>query len=286
MNSLSQKAYAKINLTLDVTGIMPNGYHSLRTVMQTVSLFDTVTVTLNERPSIQIFCDEVGVPTDERNTCYKAAKLFFEAVGETDCGAVGAGADIHIKKNIPSMAGLGGGSADSAAVLRILNILLEMNMSTDRLCEIAVRVGADVPFLINGGTALCEGVGEKITPIPYDAKHNILLVQPDFGISTPFAYKSFDEKKLKSADMSTRLISAMKNGEAIYGYLSNDLETAVADEKIIRIKQELKDCGAKASMMTGSGSCVYGLFDSENDCLQALNRLSGRYAFAYACKTI
>ncbi len=281
MNSLSQKAYAKINLTLDVTGILPNGYHSLRTVMQTVSLCDTVTVTLNGRHGIHIFCDEAGVPTDERNTCYKAAKLFFEAVGEAGCGA-----NIAIEKHIPSMAGLGGGSADSAAVLRILNILLEKNMSTDKLCEIAVKVGADVPFLINGGTALCEGIGEKITPISYDTKHKILLVKPDFGISTPLAYKSFDDKKLKSADMSARLISAMQNGEAIYKYLSNDLETAVADEKIIGIKQELKDCGAKASMMTGSGSCIYGLFESESECLRALDRLSGRYAFVHACKMI
>ncbi len=281
MNSLSQKAYAKINLTLDVTGILPNGYHSLRTVMQTISLYDTITVTLKDHPEIQIFCDEAGVPTDERNTCYKAAKLFFEAVGAIECGA-----DISIEKHIPSMAGLGGGSADSAAVLRILNILLKKNLSADKLCEIAVKVGADVPFLINGGTALCDGVGEKITPISYGVKHNVLLVKPDYGISTPFAYKSFDDKKLKSADMSARMISAMHNGEAIYDYLSNDLETAVADEKIIRIKQELKDCGAKASMMTGSGSCVYGLFDSESECLRALDHLSGRYAFAYACRTI
>lgn len=281
MNSFSQKAYAKINLTLDVTGILPNGYHSLSTVMQTISLHDTVTVTLKDHPEIRIFCDEAGVPTDERNTCYKAAKLFLEAVGKAECGA-----DIAIEKHIPSMAGLGGGSSDSAAVLRILNILLEKNLSADKLCEIAVKVGADVPFLINGGTALCEGVGENITPISYDVKHNILLVKPDFGISTPLAYKSFDDKKLISADMSASLISAMHNGEAIYDYLSNDLETAVADEKIIRIKQELKDCGAKASMMTGSGSCVYGLFDSESECLRALDRLSGRYAFVYACKTI
>lgn len=281
MNSLSQKAYAKINLTLDVTGILPNGYHSLRTVMQTVSLFDTVTVTLKDCPCIRIFCDDSAVPTDEHNTCYKAAKLFFEAVDETDRGA-----DISIKKHIPSMAGLGGGSADSAAVLRILNILLEKNISADKLCEIAVGVGADVPFLINGGTALCEGVGEKITPISYGIKHDILLVKPDFGISTPFAYKNFDEKKLRSADMSARLISAMQSGEDIYGYLSNDLETAVADEKIIRLKQEIKDCGARASMMTGSGSCVYGLFDSESDCQRALKRLSGKYVFAHTCKTI
>lgn len=281
MNSLSQKAYAKINLTLDVTGILPNGYHSLRTVMQTISLYDTVTVTLKERAGIHILCDEAGVPIDERNTCYKAAKLFFEAVGTIEYGV-----DIAIEKRIPSMAGLGGGSADSAAVLRILNILLKKNLSADKLCEIAVKVGADVPFLINGGTALCEGVGEKITPILYDVKHNILLVKPDFGISTPLAYKSFDDKELKSADMSARLISAMQNRELIYDYLSNDLETAAAGEKIIRIKQELKDCGAKASMMTGSGSCVYGLFDSVDVCLRALDRLSGRYVFVYACKTI
>lgn len=281
MNSLSQKAYAKINLTLDVTGILPNGYHSLRTVMQTISLFDTVTVTLKNCADIHILCDDAGVPTDERNTCYKAAKLFLEAVGKAECGA-----DIAIEKHIPSMAGLGGGSADSAAVLRILNILLKKNLSADKLCEIAVNVGSDVPFLINGGTALCEGIGEKITPVSYDVKHNVLLVKPDFGISTPLAYKSFDDKKLISVDMSASLISAMHNGEAIYDYLSNDLETAVADDKIIRIKQELKDCRAKASMMTGSGSCVYGLFDSEGECLRALDRLSGRYAFVYACKTI
>ncbi len=281
MNSLSQKAYAKINLTLDVTDILPNGYHSLRTVMQTISLYDTVTVTLTGRPGIRIFCDDAGVPTDERNTCYKAAGLFFETAAETTLGA-----DISIEKHIPSMAGLGGGSADSAAVLRILNILLNINLSDEKLREIAVKVGADVPFLISGGTALCEGIGEKITPISYDARHNLLLVKPEFGISTPLAYKRFDEKKQGSADMSERLISAMQNGEDIYRYISNDLETAVANDAIILLKQELINCGARASMMTGSGSCVYGLFESESDCLRALGRLSDRYAFVRACKTI
>lgn len=281
MNSLSEKAYAKINLTLDVTGKLPNGYHSLRTVMQTVSLCDTVTVTLGDRPGIHVFCDDTAVPTDERNTCCKAAELFFEAIGDKAVGA-----DIYIEKHIPSMAGLGGGSADGAAALRILNILLKKNLNDDKLRKIAVKVGADVPFLINGGTALCEGVGEKITPISYDVKHEILLVKPDFGISTPLAYKSFDERMLKSTNMSARLISAMQSSEEIYGYLGNDLEAAIANERIIKLEQEIKNCGAKASMMTGSGSCVYGIFDSESKCFNALNRLSGRYAFAHACKTI
>lgn len=281
MTSLSQKAYAKINFTLDVAELLPNGYHSLRTVMQTVSLFDAVTVVLKDRLGIHIFCDEAVVPADERNTCYKAAKLFLEAVGESDRGV-----DIQIEKHIPLMAGLGGGSSDSAAVLRALNILLEINMSDDRLRDIAVMVGADVPFLISGGTALCEGVGEKITTIPYNIEHNVLLVKPDFGISTPLAYKSFDENKIKSADMSAKLVSAMKNGTDIYGYLGNDLEAAVADERITKLKREIKDCGAAASMMTGSGSCVYGLFRSESDCRHALSRLSGEYPFAYSCKTI
>ncbi len=281
MISLSQRAYAKINLTLDVTGMLPNGYHLLRTVMQTISLFDTVTITLKEQTGIRIFCDEPGVPTDERNICYKAAKLFLEAVGKSDCGV-----DICIEKRIPSMAGLGGGSADGAAVLRILNILLDKKLSADRLCTIASRVGADVPFLIIGGTALCEGIGERITQISYGVKHSILLVKPDFGISTPLAYKSFDEKKLRSADMSARLISAIQSGEDIYGYLSNDLEAAVADRKIICLKQEIKSCGAKASMMTGSGSCVYGLFDDRQLCEQAENCFSDRFAFTATCETI
>lgn len=281
MISLSQKAYAKINLTLDVTGRLPNGYHSLRTVMQTISLYDTVTVTLNDRPGIRIFCDEPGVPTDEHNTCYKAAKLFLETVGETAVCA-----DIHIEKRIPSMAGLGGGSADSAAVLRILNTLLNTNMNDDRLRKIAVKVGADVPFLISGGTALCEGVGEDITPISYDVKHHVLLVKPDFGISTPLAYKSFDDKKLKSADMSKRLITAIQNSEKIYKYLGNDLETAVADEVIIRLKQELMNCGAEASMMTGSGSCVYGLFEDKKVCEQAEKIFCDKYGFTAVCETI
>ncbi len=254
---ISGKAYAKINLTLDVTGILENGYHSIASVMQTISLFDEISVEKNSAGEIRLFSDggkfAEGMPLDEKNTCYKAAMVFLEHIGAQD------GIDIHILKNIPSQAGLGGGSSDAATVLRLLNSLFEANLSYDKLRKLAAKVGADVPFLVTGGCALCEGMGEILTPIENGLGGYVLLMKPDFGISTPEAYRLFDEKKLPYGNSSEAVI----NSGSFHGLLSNDLEKAVANSEILWLKKEIVKLGGSDSLMTGSGSCVYGLFEDE-----------------------
>ncbi len=251
------KAYAKINLTLDVTGILENGYHSIASIMQTISLYDEISVEKNQAGDIRLFSDggkfADGMPLDEKNTCHKAARVFLEHIGAQDS------VDIHFIKNIPSQAGLGGGSSDAATVLRLLNRLFEANLSYDELRELAVKIGADVPFLVTGGCALCEGMGEILTPIEKGLSGYVLLVKPDFGISTPEAYRLFDEKKLPYGNSSEAVI----NSGSFHGLLSNDLEKAVANPEILKLKGDLVRHGASDSLMTGSGSCVYGLFEYE-----------------------
>ncbi|MCD7732296.1 MAG: 4-(cytidine 5'-diphospho)-2-C-methyl-D-erythritol kinase [Oscillospiraceae bacterium] len=254
-NAYKAKAFAKINLTLDITGILENGYHSIASVMQTISLYDEISVEKNDSGEIRLFSGggkfAEGMPLDEKNTCHKAAKVFLEHM------EISEGVDIHIKKNIPSQAGLGGGSSDAATVLRLLNRLFETDFSFDELRELAVKIGADVPFLVTGGCALCEGVGEVLTPIDNGLTGYVLLKKPDFGISTPEAYRLFDEKKLPFGHSSKAVIDS----GSFHGLLSNDLEKAVANPEILELKEELVRLGASDSLMTGSGSCVYGLFE-------------------------
>lgn len=272
---LKGKAFAKINLTLDVTGILENGYHSIASVMQTISLYDEISVGKNDSGEIRLYSDggeyADGMPLDERNTCHKAAKVFLEKIGFRQ------GVDIHIKKNIPSQAGLGGGSSDAATVLRLMNKLFEADLSFDELQKIAIEIGADVPFLVTGGCALCEGMGEILTPIEKGLEGYVLLVKPDFGISTPEAYRLFDEKKLPYGSSSE---AVMKSG-SFSGLLSNDLEKAVANPEIEEIKRRLVRLGASDSLMTGSGSCVYGLFEDKKVAENALASLGG-----YLCEPV
>ncbi len=280
--SINEKAYAKINLSLDIIEKLPSGMHGLESVMQTVSLFDEVCVTRESDISgIKIKCSDSSVPTDEKNTCYKAANEFFKHIGAEDFGIT-----IAIDKHIPSMAGLGGGSADAAAVLRALNKLYGAGLDNDELRAVAARIGADVPFLIEGGCALCSGFGEAVSPIERKSSFYILLIKPDFGISTPMAYKQFDEKSIVSLRSSKALASALEAGDDIYELISNDLERAVMSNEIQAIKLILLSNGAKAAMMTGSGSCVFGLFDSLKDVLAAFYKLRNSYSFVNQCQTV
>lgn len=274
---LTKHAYAKINLTLDVVGIREDGYHLLESVMQTVSLCDDASI--EKADKTELFCDDPSVPTDRKNTCIKAAELFFELSG------LSGGARIILKKNIPSEAGLGGGSADAAAVLTLLNELYDAQMSYAELERIAVEVGADVPFLVRGGSAVCRGIGEDLEPLNGLPKRYILLVKPDFGVSTPLAYKKFDEQSLTSAGGTKRFCAALRCGGNPYEHLSNDLETALCDERIAAIRRELLNLGAEASQMTGSGSCVFGLFLTLEGAKTAEKHLH-EYPFVCLCETI
>lgn len=273
----TEKAHAKINLTLDIVGRRGDGYHLLETVMQTVSLFDTVTVEKAE--GITLTCSEADIPTDSKNTCYRAAELF---ISETGAG----GAKIHIEKRIPSRAGLGGGSSDAAAVLRAMNRLCGFPLTREKLINIAAKVGADVPFCVDGGCAVCRGIGEKIEPVSGFGERYILLVKPDFGISTPEAYRLFDEKALGSVNGTAEFCSLISRGADPCPAISNDIERAVDSPIIKKIKRELIKNGARAAEMTGSGSCVYGVFDGDKSAADAEKSLKGAWPFVCLCRTI
>ncbi len=278
MQSITIKAPAKINLILDILGKRDDGYHNLRSVMQTISIFDNVTLSVKGKkcrlPNVSITCSEPEIPTDESNIAYKACRAYNKALGEMPFDSIA----IHIEKHIPSGAGLAGGSSDGAAVLIGLNKLCGSTLSTDELCKIGASVGADVPFCIAGGTALCEGIGEKITPLKSLPDCEILVVKPDISISTPLSYKRFDELNNPKLSDFDKFMTSLNSGDlaAISKTLSNSLED-VTNERIIEdIKSEMIKSGVLGSVMTGSGSAVFGIFDNEKKAKLCADKFNGK----------
>ncbi|MGI6745609.1 MAG: 4-(cytidine 5'-diphospho)-2-C-methyl-D-erythritol kinase [Acutalibacteraceae bacterium] len=263
------RANAKINLFLDILGLLDNGYHSLYTIMQSVGLCDTVTVTLNSSDEIRLSCDSELVLCDNRNTAYKAAKVFFEKTG------IKGGADIHIKKRIPISAGLAGGSADAAAVLLALNELMGVNACVSQLCEIGINIGADVPFCLVGGTALSQNMGEVLSRLPDLPECAIVLAKPSRGVSTKEAYEAYDCAWWIKHPKDTLMLDAVsrRDLDGISRYCENVFEQVIDVPKRADIKYIMREAGAIAACMSGSGSTVFGLFGDESDarkCSQVL----------------
>ena len=278
MQSIKLKAPAKINLILDIVSKRKDGYHNLRSVMQTISIFDYVTLTVNGEksvfPDISITCNAPDIPADKRNIAYKACRAFINTVGEVPFNSI----EIYIDKHIPSGAGLAGGSADGAAVILGLNSLCGDLLSTYELCKIGASVGADVPFCIVGGTALCEGIGEKVTPLKPLPDCEILVVKPEISISTPLSYKRFDELENPRLSDFDSFMNALNSGDlkSISKTLSNSLED-VTDVSIIQdIKNEMLMLGALGCVMTGSGSAVFGIFDNKKKSRKCADKFSER----------
>ena len=273
MDTIKVKANAKINLGLDIVGTREDGYHLLKTVMQSVTLCDIIT--LKKSDKITLSCSDDTIPCDEKNLAFKAAKLFFE---ETK---INSGAEISIEKNIPSQAGLGGGSANAAGTIFALNKLYETDLSDEKLCEIGAKIGSDVPFCIVGGTMLCEGVGEKLTPIKSIPDMKILIAKGTGGISTIEAYKTYDKLDgIKHPDVDA-LINAINNGEKFSHLCGNVLELTAFLSSVDEIKETMIELGAENSMMTGSGSAVFGIFSDERlaeKCSENLKK-SGLFSF-------
>ena len=230
-DSIALKAYGKLNLLLDIVGKRHDGYHTLKSVFQSVSVYDMLTVTLTDDDKITIDCDDESVPCDERNLVYKACTAFFEATGKDFHGV-----NILLEKNIPSMAGMVGGSADCAATLVALNVLTEAELTEAQLCDIGEKLGADVPFCIVGGTVLCEGIGEILTPLPDLEECYFAVCKPEISISTPECYKKFDnmiiKPGMKVSDIidtshwyTAREFDILEPGEAGYLILENDFWT-------------------------------------------------------------
>lgn len=280
---VTERAPAKLNLTLDVTGRRADGYHEIRTVMQTVDLCDEVTVRLTRDHGIRLELSDPSLPTDHRNTCHQAAARFFEATG-----LVCPGVSIRVTKRIPQQAGLAGGSADAAAVLRGLNRLLRAGLSARELCEIGALVGADVPFCVQGGTALATGIGEQLTPLPPLGAVWIVLAKPPVGVSTKAAYEAIDAAAVPlTRPAETRMIEALSAGDAalVGSRLCNVFEQALALPEVAAIRRHMATCSPLGSAMTGSGSAVFALFADESaarDCARALSP----HARTFVCRPV
>ncbi len=255
---LELEAHAKINLALDVTGKRPDGYHDVKMIMQSIKLCDRVIIEKTEVEGVTLKCDLDWLPCGKGNLAYDAAELFFERTG------IRAGVSIFLEKHIPVAAGLAGGSTDAAAVLRGLNELFETGLSTDQLCEMGLRLGADVPYCITGGTALAEGIGEKLTKLPDAPLFHALLVKPDASASTKEIYgRLVLDEKTKHPDVDG-MIRAIEAGDylGISSRLGNVLEPVTRElcPEIVKIEQAMKSFGAEGTLMSGSGPTVFGLF--------------------------
>lgn len=254
------KAYAKINLTLDITGKREDGFHTLDTIMQSVSLYDEVELLRKEEPGLRLRCDKEYLPVDTKNTAYRAAALFLEY-----CGLAGKGVEVGLNKSIPTRAGLGGGSADAAAVLWGLDRLFETGLGFSKLIELGSRVGADVPFCVHGGTCRCTGVGEIVEPVSPMPPCFLVLCKPPAGMSTPRAYARVDRFPLSRVQATPKMLEALETGDLrqIGRRLSNRFDETMRLMQVKRIEKIMLSMGAFGSMMTGSGSAVYGVFDGE-----------------------
>ncbi|HNZ99681.1 4-(cytidine 5'-diphospho)-2-C-methyl-D-erythritol kinase [Ruminococcus sp.] len=275
------KTAAKINLALDVTGKLPDGYHTLESVFQTVGLYDEVSVELTES-GIELGCEVPEefasadpIPCDERNIAYKAAKLFFEENG-MDCGC-----RIHIKKGIPSQAGMGGGSTDAAAVLYCLGKLTGKSVSASE------KLGADVPFFLTGGTAYVEGIGEKITPIADYSGRILVIGKGGEGVSTAEAYRNIDALKAPQHPDAKALAEAIDSApDTAWEHFGNLFEQAVCLEEVDKLKSAMLNKDALIAVMTGSGSAVFGLFETREQAEICAEKLKKWGYFSAVCETV
>lgn len=270
MNELTLNAYAKINLGLDVIGQLPNGYHEVKMVMQTVGILDELTLTKTNE-GIRVTTDNEELPTDENNLIYKAAKLMFTEYNITE------GVHIHLSKNIPIAAGMAGGSTDAAATMKGINKLFNLNVPLERLMELGVRIGADVPYCILGGTALAEGIGEKLTCLKDMPLCHILVAKPDINVSTKYVYEHLDAEGVAHHPDIDGMVKAIETGElqGILDRMENVLETVTipAHPIISTIKDKMMELGASKTLMSGSGPTVFGIFPNKAKAILAFEEM-------------
>lgn len=280
MHSVTVLAPAKLNLTLDITGLAPNGYHELDMLMQTVSLYERVTV--EKSRGLSVLLPGSRVPGGKHNTAYKAAVAFFQETGLL------AGAHITIHKAVPVRAGMAGGSADAAAVLVGLNVLYGARLSTEELCRIGLAVGADVPFSLLGGTARVRGIGDILEPLPPCPACWFTVVMPAAGVSTPQAYAFYDEKGTDRRPGSEAAAAALARGDlpALCAAMGNALEFSSPSKANGPICGMLRENGALAAQMTGSGAAVFGVFDSQPQAERARAALAARWPHTWVLRPV
>ncbi|MDF2871018.1 MAG: 4-diphosphocytidyl-2C-methyl-D-erythritol kinase [Anaerocolumna sp.] len=277
MNSIKLKAYAKINLGLDVVRKREDGYHEVRMIMQTIGLYDKVSILRTNNTSITVKTNLPYLPTDENNLVYKAAALIKKNYN------INQGVHIILDKKIPVAAGLAGGSSDAAAVLYGLNRLFHLNLSKEELSELGLQLGADVPYCLLRGTALSEGIGEILTPIsPFPSCH-ILIVKPGINVSTKHVYEHLKLDEHTHHPNIDAILTAISNRDlkCAVSHFGNVLESVTINEYPVigQIKEELTAFGAIVSMMSGSGPTVFGLFDSREKAEKAFFQLKAEKSY-------
>jgi 4-diphosphocytidyl-2-C-methyl-D-erythritol kinase len=280
VKNLQLKAPAKVNYRLDVLGKRADGYHDLRMIMQRVDLCDDIDITLSERPGIRVVCGRAGVPDGPGNIAWRAADALLKLSGRE------VGIDIAITKKIPVAAGLGGGSSDAATVLMGVNELLDLGLTPERLMEIGVKLGADVPFFIFKKPALAEGIGDKLTALQEVPFLWVVLVNPGIHCSTAWVYQNLQLTSKEDPAIVSRSYSSLDDVCAV---LSNDLEpvTFARYPAVRELKEKLLASGARGSLMSGSGSTVFGLFAEESTARKAADEIAKeRGWFSVAVRTI
>ena len=285
MNSITLKSRAKINLSIDVLGKRQDGYHLVEMIMQTIDLYDLIEINEKDNDQITIKSTSDEIPLDCNNLVYKAANLIKKTFN------INKGVEIHIKKNIPVAAGMAGGSSNAAAVLVGLNKLWNLNLSNQQLEKIGLKLGADVPFCINGGAVLASGIGEELTPIKGLTKDVCILVcKPDLFVSTKEVYECIDSKDIDKRPNNKFLIECLKNEETrqLAENMFNVLEGVTMDKQpvIQQIKDIMTNNRALGAMMSGSGPTVFGLYENREDAVKCKAILEKQFkqTFVVACE--
>ena len=285
MTTIFEPAYAKVNLTLDVLGKRPDGYHDLQSVMQTISLRDDIEIDIGTGKPWKLVCSREDIPCDERNLAWKAAKVYCEAMNKEPNGL-----EIRITKRIPSQAGLGGGSADAAAVLRALNEHYDSPLSIMALAELGAQVGSDVPFCVVGGTAMVEGRGERLRMLPAMPDCVFVVCKPDFSISTPELFKKIDEKAIAKRPDNRAMESAILSGDLgrVAENLCNVFDPVVTEDhlELNYIKSIFNSYGSVGQQMTGSGSAVFCLVPEFEFAAVICNMLRDNYPQVFIAKPV
>ena len=278
---ITLKAYAKINLMLDILSRLENGYHDLYMIMQSVSLYDTVTVAETISKGITITCDVPSIPTDEKNIAYKAAKAFFDYTG------IDQGIAIDIKKNIPHAAGLAGGSTDGSAVIMALDKLFGTNLREKDIIAIGSKVGADVPFCALGGTMLAQYTGTILSHLPSLELPYIVITKPSQDVSTAEAYAAFDSaERVRHLDKNGMLQAVISGDyDKIYDKVDNVFEQFIDVTERVIIKDVMRKHGAKCACMSGSGPSVFGIFTDKEEAEKCLQQLKKDYPQSYLCSS-
>ena len=280
------QAYAKLNLTLDVLGKRPDGYHDLKMVMQSITLADTLALERTDSGAVRVRSNLSFLPGGEKNLAAAAALRFYEALGRS-CG----GWDITLTKRVPVCAGMAGGSSDAAAVLRALNEWEGSPFTREELCRVGEQVGSDVPYCVLGGTALAEGRGEVLTPLPALPRCWVVACKPDFPISTPELFGRIDSARVRCRPDTDGLVAALAAGDLggvarrMYNVFEDVLQSR-QQAKVREIKNVLIQCGALGANMSGTGPTAFGLFDSEGAAREAWERLQTRYADTFLAQTV